>query len=124
SKSVKAAQIKPAKPKKTTGVRLKASATKKSVRRRTAPAGRADGGRVAAEISRRIREIRVERFGDQGGPELARRLGLPARPWYNYETGVTVPAEVLLGFLAATGAEPWWVLKGEGPRYRHATTGG
>ena len=67
------------------------------------------------------REVRQEIFGDHGGPELARRLGLPARTWYNYETGVTVPAEVLLGFIEQTGANPIWLLTGEGPRYRRTT---
>ena len=57
-------------------------------------------------------------FGEHGGPELARRLNLPARTWYNYETGVTVPAEVLLGFIDQTGANPLWLLSGEGPKYR------
>ena len=73
---------------------------------------------VKASLSRRLREIRQELFGDHGGPELARRLNLPARTWYNYETGVTVPAEVLLGFIEQTGASPDWLLAGEGPKYR------
>ena len=73
---------------------------------------------VKASLSRRLREIRQEIFGDHGGPELARRLGLPARTWYNYETGVTVPAEVLLGFIEQTGANPIWLLTGDGSRYR------
>ncbi len=73
---------------------------------------------VKASLSRRLREIRQEIFGEHGGPELARRLNLPARTWYNYETGVTVPAEVLLGFIEQTGANPTWLLNGEGPRYR------
>ncbi len=72
---------------------------------------------VKAALSRRLREIRQELFGEHGGPELARRLGLPARTWYNYETGVTVPAEVLLGFIEQTGANPTWLFKGEGPMY-------
>jgi Peptidase S24-like len=76
---------------------------------------------VKASLSRRLREIRQEIFGDHGGPELARRLGLPARTWYNYETGVTVPAEVLLGFIEQTGANPIWLLTGEGPRYRRTS---
>jgi Peptidase S24-like len=76
---------------------------------------------VKASLSRRLREVRQEIFGDHGGPELARRLGLPARTWYNYETGVTVPAEVLLGFIEQTGANPIWLLTGEGPRYRRST---
>src|SRR6478752_6879963 len=76
---------------------------------------------VKASLSKRLREIRQELFGEHGGPELARRLGLPARTWYNYETGVTVPAEVLLGFIEQTGANPIWLLTGEGPRYRRST---
>jgi hypothetical protein len=73
---------------------------------------------VKASISRRLREIRQELFGEHGGPELARRLNLPARTWYNYETGVTVPAEVLLSFIDQTGANPVWLLSGEGERFR------
>src|SRR6266571_800320 len=72
---------------------------------------------VKASLSRRLREIRQEIFGDHGGPELARRLSLPARTWYSYETGVTVPAEVLLGFIDQTGANPLWLLSGEGMKY-------
>jgi hypothetical protein len=75
---------------------------------------------VKASLSRRLREIRQEIFGEHGGPELARRLNLPARTWYNYETGVTVPAEVLLGFIEQTGVNPLWLLNGEGARYRHS----
>jgi hypothetical protein len=75
---------------------------------------------VKAQLSARLREIRTELFGPHGGPELARRLNLPARQWYNYETGVTVPAEVLLAFLDQTGANPVWLFTGEGPRYSRA----
>ena len=70
---------------------------------------------VKASLSRRLREIRQEIFGEHGGPELARRLNLPARTWYNYETGVTVPAEVLLGFIEQTGANPIVVAERRGP---------
>jgi hypothetical protein len=73
---------------------------------------------VKASLSRRLREIRQELFGDRGGPELARRLNLPPRTWYNYETGVTVPAEVLLAFIDQTGVNPTYLIAGEGPRYR------
>jgi len=72
---------------------------------------------LKASLSRRLREIRQNLFGEHGGPELARRLDLPARTWYNYETGVTVPAEVLLGVIEQTGANPMWLLSGEGPHY-------
>ena len=83
--------------------------------RKKTPAIRID---VKAQVSRRLRELRVELFGEHGGPEMARRLNLPSRTWYNYETGVTVPAEVLLGFIEETGASPLWLLTGEGPRLR------
>lgn len=49
---------------------------------------------------------------------MARRLGLPVRTWYNYEAGVTVPAEVLLRFVELTSVEPTWLLHGKGPKYR------
>ncbi|WP_406699992.1 S24 family peptidase [Singulisphaera sp. Ch08] len=78
---------------------------------------------VKASLSRRLREVRQELFGEHGGPELARRLGLPARTWYNYETGVTVPAEVLLGFIEQTGTNPTWLLAGEGPKYQRGLNG-
>ena len=74
---------------------------------------------MKAEISGRLRTVRQGLFGDHGGPDLARKLNLPARTWYNYETGVTVPAEVLLSFIEQTGANPKWLLTGDGPKFRH-----
>lgn len=79
---------------------------------------------LKASISRRLREVRQELFGEHGGPEMARRLGLPARTWYNYESGVTVPAEVLLSFIDQTGANPLWLFNGLGPRYLQGSQGG
>ena len=57
-------------------------------------------------------------FGEHGGPEIARRLGIPGRTWYNYEMGVTVPAEVILRFIDLTSVEPTWLLYGRGENYR------
>ena len=74
------------------------------------------GNEIKAAIASRLREIREEKFGERGGPELAHRLDLPVRAWYDYETGVSLPAEVLLRFVEQTGANPWWVLSGLGPR--------
>lgn len=73
---------------------------------------------VKAQVSARLKEVRLEVFGEHGGPELARQLNLPARTWYNYETGVTVPAEVLLGFIQQTHVDPGWLLTGQGAKYR------
>lgn len=76
--------------------------------------------RVKCHLSERLREVRIELFGDRGGSEMARRLGLPIRTWYNYEAGVTVPAEVLLRFVELTAVEPLWLLHGRGPKFRTA----
>jgi hypothetical protein len=75
---------------------------------------------VSLQISERLREIRRELFGDHGGPELARPLNLPARTFYNFETGVSVPAETLLSFLVETAADPYFVLTGKGPKFRRS----
>jgi hypothetical protein len=77
--------------------------------------------RVKSHLSERVRQVRVELFGERGGSEMARRLGLPIRTWYNYEAGVTVPAEVLLRFVELTAVEPLWLLHGRGPKFRTTT---
>jgi hypothetical protein len=74
--------------------------------------------KAKCRLSERLHEIRIERFGERGGSEMARQLGLPVRTWYNYEAGVTVPAEVLLKFMELTSVEPMWLLHGRGPKFR------
>lgn len=69
----------------------------------------------------RLKDVRTELFGEKGAPDCARALGIPARTWYNYELGVTVPAEVVLRFIALTGVEPHWLLDGRGEKYRSRT---
>src|SRR5918997_1796403 len=69
-------------------------------------------------LAERLRAIRAELFGERGGPEMARRLGIPVRTWYNYEAGVTVPAEVVLKIIELTSVEPMWLLHGKGPKFR------
>ncbi len=49
---------------------------------------------------------------------MARRLAIPVRTWYNYEGGVTVPAEVVLKIIELTSVEPAWLLHGKGPKFR------
>ncbi len=76
--------------------------------------------RTKCELAERLRDVRTEIFGERGGPELSRQLGLPVRTWYNYEVGVTVPAEVLLRFVELTNVEPIWLLHGRGPKLRRS----
>jgi len=83
-------------------------------RRKNAP----ESIRVKHGLSERLRELRTEFYGERGGPDLARALGIPVRTWYNYETGVTVPAEIILRIVELTSIEPVWLLRGEGPKFR------
>ena len=68
-------------------------------------------------IAHRMQTIRLELYGENGGPMLAGQLGLPFRTWANYESGVTIPGEILLSFLQATAAHPLWLLHGIEPKY-------
>jgi hypothetical protein len=74
--------------------------------------------RVRAALAERIVALRSELFGQRGGAEMARRLGLPLRTWYNYEEGTVIPAEVVLSIIELTSVEPNWLMYGTGPKYR------
>jgi hypothetical protein len=65
----------------------------------------------------RVREIRRELYGDNGGPLLARRLHLPFRVWAQFEAGRTIPSMVILRFMELTDANPHWLWTGEGDKY-------
>jgi len=67
-------------------------------------------------LARRLREVRLEMFGDDGVPLMAEALRLPARTWANYESGVNIPGLVLLRFIEVTGAHPHWLLTGHSRR--------
>ena len=85
-------------------------------RRKTLP----ESVRAKLALAERLAALRSELYGDRGGPEMARRLGIPVRTWYNYEGGVTVPAEVILKIIELTSVEAVWLLHGEGPKFRTA----
>ena len=87
-------------------------------RRKTLP----DSVRAKWSLAERLSALRAELYGDRGGPELARQLGLPVRTWYNYESGVTVPAEGVLKIIELTMVEPMWLLHGKGAKFRSNTT--
>lgn len=83
-------------------------------RRKTLP----ESVRAKYSLAERLSSLRSELYGERGGPELARQLGLPVRTWYNYESGVTVPAEVILRIIELTSVEPIWLLHGKGQKFR------
>jgi hypothetical protein len=68
-------------------------------------------------LCRRLRQVREDLYGENGGPMLAEALHVPFRTWVNYESGITVPALVMLRFIVLTGANPHWLLTGEPPQY-------
>jgi hypothetical protein len=67
-------------------------------------------------IGLRLQEIRKDLYGEGGVAVLAAALDLPEQTWLNYERGVTMPADTLLEFLDLTGADPHWLLTGDGER--------
>ena len=81
------------------------------------PSEKSDWSILKLELARRIRLIREEVYGENGGPLLAQTLRIPYRTWFNYETGCTVPAPTILQFIELTDANPNWLLTGEGPKY-------
>jgi hypothetical protein len=78
-----------------------------------------EGRLSSVELGRRVREIRIELYGEgeSGVEEVSASLELPAGTWANLERGVMVPAPLLLRFLSLTRANPRWLLNGSGPRF-------
>lgn len=70
-----------------------------------------------ADLAMRLREVREDLYGEYGAQFLADALGLPLGTWTNYERGVTVPAEVILKLIDATGVSAPWLLTGRGTKY-------
>jgi hypothetical protein len=69
------------------------------------------------DLGRRVREIRMALYGENGGPLLAKALKVPFPSLHDYENGCTIPAESLLRFIELTGAHPHWLLTGDGERF-------
>ncbi len=70
--------------------------------------------RKKLELASRLREIRVDLYGEFGAPLLADALEIPVRTWLNYEAGVTLPADVVLKLIDIARVNPHWLLTGEG----------
>ena len=69
-------------------------------------------------LASRLREVRLDLYGEHGAPLLAKALRIPTRTLAHYESGITIPGSVLLRFVAATCVESYWLLTGEGRKYR------
>lgn len=80
---------------------------------------RGPGGRgpVSSTLAGRVRCIREELYGENGGPLLAEALRIPFAAWVGYEGGDEIPGEVILRFLEVTDVNPHWLLTGAGSRF-------
>ena len=65
----------------------------------------------------RIRQARLETYGEDGIPHLAGELGIAPGTWEDYEAGATIPDTIILRFVCLTGISPHWLLTGDGPPY-------
>jgi hypothetical protein len=68
-------------------------------------------------LSQRVRAIRRDLFGDDGGALLANLLRIPTRRVAQMEIRGPIPGHIILAFIEVTGANPSWLLSGEGERY-------
>ncbi len=73
-------------------------------------------------LAPRVREIRLEMFGEDGISSVSQSMHIPAQTWENFENGVAIPAWIILQFIEITGVEAHWLLTGEGERYRDRST--
>jgi hypothetical protein len=68
-------------------------------------------------LSERVRAVRLDLFGDEGGALLASLLGIPERRVARMEMHGPIPGHIILAFIEVTGANPSWLLSGNGDRY-------
>jgi hypothetical protein len=80
----------------------------------------ADWQALKSDLAVRFREIRIALYGENGGPLLAKALGIPFRTLHNYESGCTIPAHSILRFIELTRVHPHWLLTGDGSRFQDA----
>ena len=69
------------------------------------------------DLAARLREIREDLCGEYGGQYLADALELPLQTWLNYESGVAVPAKVVLQLIVMARINHHWLLTGQGEKY-------
>jgi hypothetical protein len=81
--------------------------------------GSLEEARIA--LTSRLKALRRELFGERGGPEMARLLGLPVRTMHDYESGEEIPGAVLVLLAERTEVSPTWLLTGQGPMLRSGT---
>ena len=56
-------------------------------------------------------------YGEYGCQFLADALEIPLQTWLNYESGVVMPADIVLQLLVLRSVNPYWLLTGQGKMY-------
>lgn len=72
---------------------------------------------LGATIAERIRKVRAARFGEDIR-SVSAAVGVPGATWRNYESGVSMPGEYLLKFIAAAAVHPAWLATGRGSMFQ------
>ena len=70
-------------------------------------------------IAERLRDVRICWYGEHGAQFFADAIGIPLRTWLNYESGITVPGDIMLGVVVMTRVNPEWLLSGRGEKFDH-----
>lgn len=70
-----------------------------------------------SDLCQRVQTVRMQLFGECGGPMLAELLGISQRRLTRIEAGGPIPAEIILKLIDLTGVSPHWLLSGEGETY-------
>jgi hypothetical protein len=69
------------------------------------------------ELAARLREVRLDMYGEHGSQFMADALGIALGTWMNYEAAVVIPARIILQLIDAMHVRPRWLLTGEGAMY-------
>lgn len=70
------------------------------------------------DLATRLRELRIDLYGDHGAQFMADALGIPLKTWLNYESGVVMPGKIVLKLIVEARVNPQWLLNGRGSLYR------
>jgi hypothetical protein len=71
------------------------------------------------ELASRLRQIRKDLYGESGAQLLADALEIQVKTWLNYESGVTMPAHVVLKMIDIARVNPHWLLTGQGDPHEY-----
>ena len=79
---------------------------------------------LQADLAKRLREVREGLYGEHGAQFLADALGGPLETWSNYESGIVVPAYIVLQLIVMARINPVWLLTGQGEMHDQRTPDG